>query len=197
MSVDDVKSVYVVSCFVLCLIIVSPTVAMFVSFPGGDPFSELWLLGENHMIQDYPFNVDMNATYNVYVGVSNHMGSSAYYLVYVKFRNQIEALPNATSGTPSLVPPLFDYRFFLAESETWEALLTFSFVDVFSVGNYCRVESIEINDRVFVVEEGAMWDVEYNGFYYQLFFELWLYNMTSQQFGYHDRFVGIWLNMTV
>jgi hypothetical protein len=41
-----------------------------------------------------------------------------------------------------------------------------------------------------------MWDSESHGFLFQLFFELWLYDLASQGFQYHNRFVGVWLNMT-
>ena len=40
------------------LLAVSPALSTSVSFPtGGERFSELWLLGPNHMADDYPFNV--------------------------------------------------------------------------------------------------------------------------------------------
>jgi len=197
MSIEDFRALYVVSCFVLCFIIALPTITTVVSLPAGEPFSELWLLGVGHMAEGYPFNVSVNTKYNVYVGIGNHLGYYAYYLVYVKFRNQTEVLPNSTSGIASPLPPLFEYRFFLAKNETWEALLKFSFTDVFGIENHCRVETIEINDRAFIVEKSAIWDSVYDGFYYQLFFELWLYDTASQEFQFCKRFVGIWLNMTI
>jgi len=196
MSLDDVKSLYVLSCFLLCLIIASPTFLMFSPSSGGAHFSELWLLTDDHLIEGYPFNITVNVPNQVYLGVKNHLGSLAYYLIYVKLGNQSESLPNATGGTPSSVAPLFEYKFFLGESEELERLMTFSVLEISTTENYCNVETIEINDRVFAVGKSSTWDVASNGFFYHLFFELWLYNMTSQQFEYHDRFVGIWLNMT-
>jgi len=170
---------------------------MFLPSPHGEHFSELWLLADDYLIEGYPFNITVNAQNKVYLGVKNHLGSLAYYLIYVKFRNQSESLPNATGGTPSPLAPLFEYKFFLAENEEWERLMTFSVQGISNVENYCNVETIEINNRVFTAGKGATWDMMSNGFFYQLFFELWLYNVTSQQFQYHNRFVGIWLNMTI
>jgi hypothetical protein len=58
------------------------------------------------------------------------------------------------------------------------------------------VGNVSINGVAFSVDSFSMWDSENNGFYYQLFIELWLYNIASHSFQYHNRFVAIWLNMT-
>lgn len=42
----------------------------------------------------------------------------------------------------------------------------------------------------------SSWDEERKGFYHELFFELWLFDEASGVFQYHNRFVGIWLNVT-
>jgi len=50
---------------------------------------------------------------------------------------------------------------------------------------------------VISMDSSSGWDLENSGFYYQVFFELWLYDTSLQGFQYHNRFVGIWLNMTM
>ena len=42
----------------------------------------------------------------------------------------------------------------------------------------------------------AAWDNVNNGYFYELFMELWLMNTTSNAFSFNSRFVGFWLNMT-
>ena len=197
MNIDDVKFLYGLACFALGLIVVSPTIAMFVSLPGGEPFSELWLLGEGHMAEGYPFDVMENETYRVYLGVGNHMGCSEYYRVYVKFRNQSESLPDVLSGTPSALPPLFEYRLFVGENRTWETLVAFSFSGVSVEGNVSRVSGVTVDGVDVFVGKTAAWDSEGSGYLYQLFFELWLYDLASRGFRFHDRFVGLWLNVSV
>jgi len=64
------------------------------------------------------------------------------------------------------------------------------------VGNSSFVKDFIINNQVVHFDSSGVWDVEQVGFYYQLFFELWLYDVTLQSFEFHNRFVGIWLNMT-
>jgi len=178
------------------LLFSSPTLSLIIHWPGGEKFSELWILGPEHMVKDYPFNVNVNGSYKVYVGVSNHMGSSAYYIVYVKFRNQTEPLPNSTDETPSPLPPLYEYRVFVQDGDSWEASLTFSFPSVSKIENRCLVKAIKINDVVFTANKPAMWDINSTGYYYQLFLELWIYDLQSKAFRFHNRFVGLWLNVT-
>ena len=192
MNLEDYRTVFVVSGLILILVASAPTLSLVLPFSGGgEHFSELWILGPNHMAEDYPFNVRAGESYLVHVGVGNHMGSSIYYNVTVKFRNQTEDLPNATAGTPSPLRPLYEYHIFLEGGESWEAPLTFSLV-----GNQSLIRSLMINNVEFAVNKTAFWDGENNGYYYQVFVELWIYNVEANTFEFHNRFVGIWLNMT-
>jgi hypothetical protein len=197
MDIKEYRTLFVVVTLVLALVAASPALSVVVPFQvASERFSEIWLLGPGHMAEDYPFNVVADESYLVYVGVGNHMGSSAYYMLYVKFRNQTELLPNATAGTPSPVLPLYEYQAFVEDGETWEAPLSFSFSGVSFFENRSLVESFTVNDRVFNVDKLALWDSENNGFYYQVFVEIWIYKAESNGFEFHNRFVGLWLNMT-
>lgn len=196
MNLEDYRTVFVVSGLILILVASAPTLSLVLPFSGGECFSELWILGPNGMAEDYPFNVVNDTVYNVFLGIGNHVGSSAYYMVYVKFRNQSEPLPNATAGMPSLLSPLYECRVFVQDGKTWEAPLTFSFSGVSFFENRSFVESLVVNDVVFSVDKLALWDGDNNGFYYQVFMELWIYNAGSDAFEFHNRFVGLWLNMT-
>jgi len=190
-NLEDYRVVFAVSGLILILVASAPTLSLVLPFSGGECFSELWILGPNHMAEDYPFNVVNDTVYNVFLGIGNHMGSSAYYMVYVKFRNQSEPLPNATAGTHSPLNATAEYRIFLQGGESWEAPITFSFL-----GNQSLIQSLIVNNVEFAVNKTALWDGENNGYYYQLFLELWIYDAESDAFQYHNRFVGIWLNMT-
>ena len=197
MNLEEYRTLFAAGTLGLILMAVFPTLSLVVPFPrGGERFSELWVLGPNHMAEDYPFNVRVGEEYSIFVGVGNHMGSSSYYTVYVKLRNQTQPLPNATESTPSPLPPLYEFRAFVVDGETWEAPLTFTLLDVSRLDDSCFVSQMSINGVVFLVDSPSTWDSENNGFYYQLFFELWLYDVTSRGFRFHDRFVGIWLNVT-
>ena len=196
LKIEDYKVVFASVGLIGVLLFASPTLGLVLRLPGGERFSELWVLGPGHMAEDYPFNVGADVNYLVYVGVGNHMGCSAYYVVYVKFRNQTESLPNATAGTPSPLPPLFEFRIFVEDGKSWEAPLRFLFSNVSFSENRSFVGGLMINGVTFNVDKVASWDVENNGYYFQLFMELWIYNVEFQAFEFHNRFVGLWLNMT-
>lgn len=196
MNFENVKLVYVFSCVALCLVILSPTLAAVVTFPEGEKFSEMWLLGPGRMTEDYPFNVLEGQAYRIYLGVGNHMGDLEYYVVYVKLRNQTEPSPDTFNGTASSLEPVFEYRVFLLDAEAWEKELWFSFEGVSFEGNFCRISRLSINGYVFSVDKVVVWDEENKGFYVQLFFELWLYNATVARPQFHSRSVGIYLNVT-
>jgi hypothetical protein len=197
LKLEDCRVIFFAVGLVGVLLFASPSVGLVLRLPSGEKFSELWVLGPGHMADAYPFNVKVDVNYLVFLGVGNHMGSSAYYGVYVKFRNQSEALPNATTGTPSPVPSLYEYRVFLEEGKSWEVPLTFSFSNVSHAENQSIVGSLVINDFAVAVDKSALWDAENKAYYYQLFMELWIYNASSSVFQFHNRFVWIWLNMTI
>lgn len=196
MNLNDYKIIFASVFLVLVLVGASPTLSMVISLPAGERFSELWLLGPGHLTEGYPFNVTEGASYSVFLGVANHMRGLEYYAIYVKLRNQTESFPNATLGIPSQLAPLYEYPAFLSDGETWEKNVTFSFSGVVFESNSCRVSYLSIDGFRFFVNKTVSWDAVNKGYYFELFFELWLYNAPQSQFVYHDRFVGLWLNMT-
>jgi hypothetical protein len=124
------------------------------------------------------------------------MGDLGYYRVDVKFRNQSEPLPDSTVGLPSPLEPIFEYNVFLRNDETWEREFAFSFEGVSFEGNVSRVSKVLVDGYAVDVDKIAVWDDASKGFYYQLFFELWIYNATVSGFQFHNRWVGLWLNMS-
>lgn len=173
-----------------------PGIMAFVHLSGGEAFSELYFLGQGHMAEGYPFNVSAGVDYLVYLGVVDHLGGAEYYEVYVKLRNSSEPLPNATLAEPSPLPVLYTYRVFLKDGQSWEGALSFGFENVVFEGNVSVVGEVSVNGAVVPMDKVAAWDGENSGYYYQFVVELWLYDATSRSFGYHNRFVSLWLNMT-
>lgn len=181
-----------VSVFLCCV----PSVMFYGRFPGGEKFSKLYVLGPTHMAEAYPFNVSTGSNYSVYLGVENHLGRVAYYQILVKCRNGEEALPNSTAGVASPLPALYTYDVFLTDGQVWEGNLVFSFPNILFEGNVATVRSISINGAVFVADEVAVWNNDNKGYFYELFMELWLFNVTSGSFSFHNRFLGLWVNAT-
>jgi uncharacterized membrane protein len=196
MNLDEYKAVFVAVGLVGVLLFASPALALVLHLPAGEKFSDLYILGPGHMAEAYPFNVTEGVNYLVYVGVANHLGSSTYYVLYVKFRNETEPLPNETAGTPSVLAPMYTYRMFLEDNGSSEFPLTFSFSNVNFSDNQSSVGNLTINGVSFSVSKSASWDSKNTGYYYQLFIELWIYSPASDEFSFHNRFVSLWLNVT-
>jgi uncharacterized membrane protein len=197
LKLQDYRNLLLSACLIALLLAALPAVSVLVTFPEvSERFSELWLLGPGHMEEDYPFNIIVGESYSVYLGIGNHMGSSTYYAVLIKFRNQTQPLPNATTSTPSSLPVLHEIRTFIQDNETWERLVTFSVTNASRSETLSSINRLVINDRGVWTNSSAVWDSERDGFYYQLFFELWIYDTASKNLEFHSKFVTLWLNMT-
>ncbi|RLI41503.1 hypothetical protein DRO59_06810 [Candidatus Bathyarchaeota archaeon] len=87
-------------------------------YPRTEFFTELWILDSNHRAENYPFNITRNQNCNVFLGIGNHLGYCAYYLVEVKFRNQTQPEPTnfgpIGNRTPNPLPSLFNITAFVA-----------------------------------------------------------------------------------
>ncbi len=196
MKLSDYKLVFTAVGLIGILLIASPTVVDIFQHSGGEQFSELYLLGPDQMAENIPFNVNVGKNYSVYVGVGNHFDSLSYYTCYVKLRNQTELLPNETAGTPSSLPPLYEYRMVVPNGANYTVPFTFSLSKVAFSNNQCLLESITINNLALDVDKIAQFDQENNGYYFQLFVELWAFNSSAQMLQYQNRYVYFWLNAT-
>ena len=198
MRLEEYKISFLMVGGILLLLAVSPTINMYLSIPRTEFFTEFWLLGSNQKAEEYPFNVTTGGEYTVFSGIGNRLGYAAYYKILVKFRNQTQSSPDSFNRTPSTLPALYDIRAFVADEDIWEIPLVFSFTYEYEEPiSQIQVYNMTLNDVSLSIEDMPIsWDPVNNGFYGNLFFELWIYNATLSDFLYHQRFVGLWLNMT-
>ena len=176
----------------------SPALQRLLVYPQTDFFTELWLLGPQHKAENYPFNITRNQNYDVFLGIENHLGHCGYYLVQVKFRNQTQPAADSFNHTPSSLPSLYNVVAFVADKETWELPVHFSFDYTYDenltqvIFNRMMFNNVELA----INGSSAVWDPQKSSFFGNLFFELWIYDATGN-FQYHERFVGLRLNMTL
>jgi hypothetical protein len=199
MRLHEYHVLFMVAIGILTLLVASPALSRLLVYPRTEFFTEMWLLGPNHKAEGYPFNVSRGQSYSVFLGIGNHLGYCAYYVVEVKFRNQTQSAPNSFNRTSSSLPSLFSIPAFVADQGTWELPVTFSFdytynetltrVDLYKM----TLNGVELDMRNYTIA----WDSKNNGFLGNLFFELWIYNATTSSFRYHERSVGLWFNMTI
>lgn len=196
MKLSQYKLIFTAVGLIGILLIASPVLAEILEFPTGEQFSELYLLGADQMAQDIPFNIKLDQNYTVYLGVGNHLGTATYYIFEVKLRNQTEPSPNSDIHTESSLPTIYEYRAIVQNGENYTAPLTF-FVPSVSVSNdQTKLQSVAINGVEFTVNKVAQYDQENNGYYYQLFVELWAYNPSDISTSYQNRWVYFWFNIT-
>jgi uncharacterized membrane protein len=199
MRLHEYSVVFMAATGICALIVASPALSRLLVVSRTEFFTEMWILGPAHKAEGYPFNVTRPNNYKVFLGIGNQLGHCAYYLVEVKFRNQNQSAPNNFNRTSSSLPSLFNVTTFVADEGVWELPLTFSFDYGYNEAlRLIEFHNLILNDVVLDINNRTItWDSDRQGFFGNLFFELWQYNITSQSFEYTNRFIGIWLNMTV
>jgi hypothetical protein len=195
MRLQDYKYILIALGLIGVLLASSPALSLVVSLPPGEKFSELYILGPGHMAENYPYNVAVGQQNLVYVGVTNHMISTQYYVLFLKFGNHTDPLPNATLATPSPLPPLFEYRFAVQNNATLENQLAFSITDTTSNQNTSTINTIMINDLYFNVNKTAIIDNESPEIDFRLLIELWKYDPEKNLLEYDNRFIFLVLNL--
>jgi hypothetical protein len=148
------------------------------------------------MAQDYPSNIAVGQNYSVYVNVGNHLGSSAYYMLYVKLANDNEQLPITTPSTPSPIQPLYEYRLSIKDDATWQKLMSFTITDATISQTKAQINTLRINDQTLNVDKTTVWDSNSSKFPYKMFFELWLFNEQTGLVEFNNRYVNLQLNLT-
>jgi uncharacterized membrane protein len=200
MNLRDYKIVIFAATAVVALIVASPAIQQLaVALPQGEAFTELWLLGPRHMAEGFPYNVAQGESYNIYLGVSNHLGHLAYYSVQVKFRNSTQIGPSSLNRTASSLPALCSIYAFVADNETWEVPVSFGFDYSYdSASSKVNFNNLLFNNAALPLSGySSSWDSNKTVFFGDLIFELWLYNETVGGFQYNERYVDLKFNMTV
>jgi hypothetical protein len=220
------KALFLVMTGVLALLMASPMLEKVLVYPRTEFFTELWLLGPQHTGENYPHNITRNSNNSVFLGITNNLGSCAYYRVEVKFRNKTQSAPDGFNRTPSSIVPLYSLNYFVPDRGTLEIPFSFSldytfdevirtFYQNVSVSqdseDYVKYqivaenvtvkranfESMKLNGFTLSLEGiSSDFDPQTREFFGNLIFELWIYNEPTNSFVYHERFVDLKLNMT-
>jgi len=193
LDIQKYKAIFLIVTGVLALLVASPALQRVLVYPQSESFTELWLLGPEHLAENYPYNITRGETYSLFLGLANHLGEAAYYSVQVKFRNQSQPAPDSFNRTPSSIAPLYSVNAFLADKASWELPFTFSFDYSYdAAASKVDFGSLQFNDAALDLDGySASWDSERSVFFGDLTFEVWLYNSTIGDFQYHERYVDL------
>jgi hypothetical protein len=224
-NLTQYKALFFLVTAILALLTASPALQRILVYPQTEFFTELSLLGPGHLAENYPYNITSGENYSVFLGVSNKLGSCAYYKVEVKFRNETQSAPDSFSHTPSSLSSLFNFNLFVADEEGLEMPVNFVFNYTFrdvartvysnvtvagGLGQNATIEqraeninllqanfeSLKLNGQVLNLQGYSDWNPVNRVFYGNLVFELWIYNSTIGSFQYNQRSVDLKLNMT-
>jgi hypothetical protein len=187
---------------IVTLLVASPALSRLLVYPQTEFFTEMWLLGPSHMAEGYPFNITSGQNYDIYLGLANHLGYSAYYVVEMKFRNDTQSAPSSfgpvSNQTPSSLSSLYNVSAFVADEGSWELPLSFSFDFVNTTLLTVQMRSLTLDNANLNLSSCSIaYSSQSHEFMGNLFFELWIYNRTTSVFQYNARWVGLVLNMTV
>jgi hypothetical protein len=190
------KALFIIITALIALIVVSPALQQIQVFPQTEFFTELSLLGPGKMAANYPYNIAINRNYNVFLDITNHLGSYTYYQVQIKFRNETQSAPNSFNRTYSTLPSLYNVAAFVADKESWQLPITFSFnysfTGVSSIAfNSIKINGVNLNLAGLSSNRNSTTGVSYCN----LVFELWIYNGSTNTFQYHERYLSLLINM--
>lgn len=191
------KALLIIVTAVIALIVVSPALQQIQVFPQTEFFTELSLTGPEHKAENYPYTIIMNNNYRVFLDITNHLGSCAYYQVQIKFRNETQSAPNSYNRTYSTLPSLYNVTAFVANKESWQLPITFSFNYSFKNVSSIAFNSIKFNGvNMNLAGLSSNRNSTMGVFYGNLIIELWIYNGTMNTFQYHERYLSLLMNMT-
>lgn len=197
LNFSEFRTLFITATLFLALLVSSPALSRLLVLPSTESFTEFWILDQNRTAENYPSTISSNHEYSVFLGIANRLGYCAYYTIETKFRNQTQPSPNTLNRTSSSLPALYNITAFVADEGVRDIPLTFSF-DYEYNGTllYVALQSLRLNNITLDMTEYTItWNSTRDGFYGSLFFELWIYNAAADVFQYHERFVGLWLNM--
>jgi uncharacterized membrane protein len=196
LQLENHKILYITITVILALLVASPAMQHFLVYPQTEFFTEMWLLGPNQKAENYPYNIVQNQQNKIYLGLSDHLGSAAYYRVDVKLRNQNMTGPDSFQRTPSSLPTLYSFNIVVADEQTVQVPIDFSFT-YHQSNDLINFNKLTINNNPININEyTTAWNNTNHDYYAKLIFELYLYNSTTSSFQYHERFVDLRLNMT-
>jgi len=198
-NLQECKTLLLVVTAILALLVASPALQRLLVYPQTEFITEMWLLGPEHTAENYPYDITINKNYKVFLGVSNHLGHCAYYLVQVKFSNQNKTAPDDSARTPSSLPALYNIHVVIADKEMWELPVNFSFDYSYDINNSkVNFNRMMLNGAALYLNGySTTWDSENSRFFGNLIFELWIYTDAVDGFTYHGRYTDLKFNMTV
>jgi hypothetical protein len=180
--------------------------AAYLSFnpPRTEEFYAMWILGSDGLTENYypdqnP-NLKVDQTLNWTIDIYNHMGSLQYVVLRVKLMNSTLPSPDDSTGQPSPVPSIVDFRRVLVDNETWTVPFTWRILKLDHGTSVVTITELSLNQNLI----SGQLAVARSGFNFRFVFELWHYDLASEKLVFPWTTAGatqaawteIWFNAT-
>ena len=194
---------YVVAFAAVATVVTSIAAYAVLSPPPQERFFSMWILGSEGLAERYYPNDDPNLgigeKINWTLSAYNHMGSLQYVVIRVKLLNSTVASPDDLSGTPSPASPLFEFTRVLEDNETWSMPFNWTIESLSQEGSRLQITGLSV-DQFHL--EGELVAAS-SGYNYRFVFELWFYDLTSNDLTFSGRantmrpvWTQVWFNAT-
>lgn len=195
MNINDIRIIFLLTTIGFAFLSSIPLLTMVLPEVEGETFSELWLLDAENQTSFYPITAKAGIVNSVFVGVRNHMGTTQSYVIKLKIRNETQGLPDINGSMASALPSFYEYQIFVADGEIKQLLVNFELLDISVSSDTLNIDNIVIDDISCPVNTSTEYDTKANGYFFQLFFELWRYDIELNEYIFDNRFVTLWINV--
>lgn len=196
-DITTFRAIFLVVILGFALLAVSPLIGEMLPKKDSELFSEIWILGPDHNASGYPSAIKDSVINSVFIGGRNNMGETGYYMVYVKLLNSTFLIRDENVSVVDSLDPLYEFKFFVGNGDVWEIPVSFKFEDLSVSNNILSVGNINVNSINFPNKTYAIFNSEKDGFFFDLSFELWRYNVQDNNFAYDGRFVSLHLKLEI
>ena len=197
MDISGYRALFLLVILGFALLAASPLIGEIMPKKDTELFSEIWILGPDHNASGYPSVIKDGATNSIFIGGRNNMGETSYYMVYVKLLNSTFLIRDENISTTDFLDPLYEFKFLVGNGDAWEFPVTFRFEDLSFADDILSVGNINVNGINFPNKVYTLFNSEKDGFFFDLSFELWRYNIQNNVFEYDGRFVNLHLKLEI
>lgn len=195
---------YLLAFAAIATIVASGVAYRTLSPPHSEQFYAMSILGSNGLAAHYypGDNPNIMTGQNVSwtLGIYNHMGALEYVVVRVKLLNSTLQGPDEQLGSPSPIPPLFEFTRVLLDNETWSVPFIWRIMNLTQLGENLLITRLSINELAL---SGRLASAV-SGLNYRFVLELWFYDETTNDLAFswrtqnfqHSVWTQIWFNAT-
>ncbi|MDG6223220.1 MAG: hypothetical protein QCH99_08170 [Candidatus Bathyarchaeota archaeon] len=195
MKFENFHILFKIGIMFLVLVSISPVFDLINVFSEkNENYSQFFLLDSNYKVGSYPFAVQANEDYSFFVKIVNKLEQSEYYKILVKLANQTSIVADGY-GLLSEIDTLCESRVIVDNGNFSEIPFNFQILNTSIYDDFLTIKKVSINGKICNIICSSEWNTNKEGFYFQLFLELWRYDVLIGDFIYDDKTVSLWIKV--